>query len=51
MAVNVEEQGRKFITTEPIEKSGESGAQTVWDSVRNGFAENACIGYWRYPVF
>lgn len=51
MAVTKEDQGRKFITTEPIGKSGEAGEQKVWDAVRSAFAERTCIGYWRYPLF
>ena len=41
----------KFITTEPFGKYGEAGEQQVWDAVREAFADRACIGYWRYPVF
>jgi superfamily I DNA and RNA helicase len=42
---------RKFITTEPLSKSGEVGEQQVWDAVRGAFADRDCIGYWRYPIF
>ncbi len=42
---------RKFITTEPLGKSGEGGEQQVWDAVREVFADRECIGYWRYPIF
>ena len=45
------DQGRKFITTEPLGESGEAGEQKVWDATRNTFAERDCIGYWRYPIF
>jgi superfamily I DNA and RNA helicase len=41
----------KFITTEPLGSSGETGEQLVWDSVRANFADRDCIGYWRYPIF
>lgn len=51
MAVGNEDQGRKFITTEPLGKSGEAGEQKVWDAVRSAFSERNCIGYWRYPIF
>jgi superfamily I DNA and RNA helicase len=51
MAVGNEEQGRKFITTEPISKSGEAGEQKVWDAVKSAFSERNCLGYWRYPIF
>ena len=44
-------QSRKFITTEPIQKSGEIGEQKVWDAIRDVFAHRDCIGYWRYPIF
>src|SRR5919199_1383808 len=44
-------QSRKFITTEPLSKSGEGGEQQVWDAVRDVFAYRECIGYWRYPIF
>jgi hypothetical protein len=42
---------RKFITTEPIQKSGEGGEQQVWDAIREVFAAHECLGYWRYPIF
>ncbi|HAJ63048.1 MAG TPA: DNA/RNA helicase [Cyanobacteria bacterium UBA8543] len=42
---------RKFITTEPLGKSGENSEQQVWDVVREVFADRECIGYWRYPIF
>lgn len=51
MPVGIEEPGRKFITTEPLGKNGETGEQTLWDAVRSAFAERNCIGYWRYPIF
>ena len=41
----------QFITTEPLEKSGEIGEHKVWDAVRDAFAHRECIGYWRYPIF
>ncbi|MEW6498992.1 MAG: NERD domain-containing protein, partial [Cyanobacteriota bacterium] len=41
----------QFITTEPLEKSGEIGEHYVWDAVRDAFAQRECIGYWRYPIF
>ncbi|WP_017654073.1 DEAD/DEAH box helicase [Fortiea contorta] len=50
MAVSNEEQGSKFITTEPIKASDEV-EQKVWDTVRSAFAERICLGYWRYPIF
>lgn len=46
-----EDQGRKFIMTEPLGKSGEAGEQRVWDAVKSAFADKECIGYWRYPLF
>jgi superfamily I DNA and RNA helicase len=51
MAVGMEEQGSKFITTEPIKSTTEGAEQKVWDAVKNTFAERNCIGYWRYPIF
>ncbi|MBW4678858.1 MAG: ATP-binding domain-containing protein [Microcoleus vaginatus WJT46-NPBG5] len=51
MAVGNEDQGRKFITTEPLEASTQAGEQKVWDAVRSAFADRCCIGYWRYPLF
>ncbi|HEY9297514.1 MAG TPA: DNA/RNA helicase, partial [Phormidium sp.] len=51
MAVGNEDQGRKFITTEPLEASTEAGEQKVWDAVRSAFADRNCLGYWRYPLF
>ncbi|MFK0732946.1 MAG: ATP-binding domain-containing protein [Gloeotrichia echinulata IR180] len=50
MAVGNEEQGSKFITTEPL-KASDVVEQKVWDAVRSAFAERKCIGYWRYPIF
>jgi hypothetical protein len=41
----------QFITTEPLEKSGEIGEHKAWDAVRDAFAQRDCIGYWRYPIF
>lgn len=51
MPVGMEDQGRKFITTEPLDKSTEAGEQIVWDAVRSAFADRTCIGYSRYPLF
>lgn len=50
MAMGNEEQGSKFITTEPL-KAGDHVEQQVWDAVRSGFAKRNCLGYWRYPIF
>lgn len=44
-------KSRKFITTEPLGKSGHRGEGKVWDAVKRAFAERDCIGYWRYPIF
>ena len=41
----------QFITTEPLEKSGEIGEHKAWDAVRDAFAQRECLGYWRYPIF
>ncbi|MBD2628255.1 DEAD/DEAH box helicase [Trichormus variabilis] len=49
MAVGIEEQGSKFITTETIKN--QDGEQKVWDAFRSAFADRNCIGYWRYPIF
>lgn len=49
MAVGIEEQGSKFITTEAIKN--QDGEQKVWDAVRSAFGDRNCIGYWRYPLF
>ena len=51
MAVGKEVECRKFITTEPLGKSGETAEQKVWDAVRLAFADRDCIAYWRYPIF
>ncbi|NEO29765.1 MAG: ATP-binding domain-containing protein [Symploca sp. SIO3C6] len=51
MSVTDLDQGRKFITTEPIAESGAAGEQKVWDAAKNAFSERDCIGYWRYPIF
>ncbi|MEB3181856.1 MAG: ATP-binding domain-containing protein [Nostocaceae cyanobacterium] len=51
MAIAMEEQGNKFITTEPLKASTEGEEQKVWDAVRSAFADRNCIGYWRYPIF
>lgn len=42
---------RKFITTEPLGKSGYRGEGKVWEAVKRVFADRECIGYWRYPIF
>jgi superfamily I DNA and RNA helicase len=49
MAVGIEEQGSKFITTEAIKN--QDGEQKIWDAFRSTFADRNCIGYWRYPIF
>lgn len=51
MAVGNEDQGRRFIMTEPLGKSGEAGEQKVCDAVKSAFSERNYIGYWRYPIF
>lgn len=42
---------RKFITTEPLGKSGQRGEGKVWEALKRVFAQRECIGYWRYPIF
>jgi superfamily I DNA and RNA helicase len=42
---------RKFITTEPLNKSGEESEQQVWNTIREVFADRECLAYWRYPIF
>ncbi len=51
MALGIEDQGRKFITTEPVGATANGAAQKVWDAVRSAFADRNCVGYWRYPIF
>ncbi|MDF0556053.1 pentapeptide repeat-containing protein [Kamptonema sp. UHCC 0994] len=51
MAVGKKVECRKFITTEPLGKSGETAEQKVWDAARLAFADRDCIAYWRYPIF
>lgn len=41
----------KFITTEPLEKSGYRGEKKVWDAIKTAFANRECLAYWRYPIF
>ncbi|HAZ43288.1 MAG TPA: DNA/RNA helicase [Cyanobacteria bacterium UBA11369] len=41
----------KFITTEPLGKSGERGESNVWEAVKLAFTDRNCIAYWRYPIF
>lgn len=41
----------KFITTEPLGKSGERGESNVWEAVKQAFTDRNCIAYWRYPIF
>jgi superfamily I DNA and RNA helicase len=41
----------KFITTEPLGKSGEVGEKLVWETIQDAFADRECLGYWRYPIF
>ena len=43
--------GGKFITTEPLEREGETGEGLVWQLVQNTFTSRNCLGYWRYPIF
>ncbi|MCL1464946.1 pentapeptide repeat-containing protein [Argonema galeatum] len=51
MAINRPDASRKFITTEPLGKSGHRGEAKVWDAVKSDFANRECIAYWRYPIF
>ncbi len=51
MALSSNEQNSKFITTEPLGKSGQRGEKIVWDAVKNIFADRNCLSYWRYPIF
>ncbi len=51
MALSSNEQNSKFITTEPLEKSGQRGERIVWNAVKNIFADRNCLSYWRYPIF
>ncbi|HLO50659.1 MAG TPA: DNA/RNA helicase, partial [Kamptonema sp.] len=51
VAVGQKVECRKFITTEPLGKSGETAEQRVWDAVCLAFADRDCIAYWRYPIF
>jgi len=51
VAVSQKVECRKFITTEPLLKSGEMAEQRVWDAVCLAFADRDCIAYWRYPIF
>lgn len=46
-----EEQGSKFITTEPLKDSYSGAEQKTWDAIRTAFADRNCIAYWRYPIF
>lgn len=46
-----EEQGKKFITTEPLTASTDSSESKVWESIKSAFTERNCLGYWRYPIF
>ena len=41
----------KFITTEPLGKSGQKGEQQVWEAIKKAFVDRECIAYWRYPIF
>lgn len=51
MPVGINENGRKFIETEPIGKGGEHSEQKVWDACKKAFVDRECIGYWGYPIF
>ncbi len=42
---------KKFITTEPLGKSGERAEQLVWEKIQQAFRNRECIAYWRYPIF
>ncbi len=41
----------RFITTQPLEVSGEKGEQVVWETIKTAFRERKCLAYWRYPIF
>ena len=51
MPKDIGDQGRKFITTEPLIADTQAEANQVWQAIRSTFAEQNCIGYWRYPLF
>ncbi|HAC62196.1 MAG TPA: DNA/RNA helicase, partial [Cyanothece sp. UBA12306] len=40
-----------FITTEPLNRSGEAGEKLVWEAIQRTFYHQECLGYWRYPIF
>ena len=42
---------QKFITTEPLGKSGEKAEKLVWEKIQQAFRDRECIAYWRYPIF
>ena len=46
-----QDQGRKFITTEPLAVETELAEQKVWNAIKSSFAQRNCLGYWRYPLF
>jgi superfamily I DNA and RNA helicase len=41
----------KFITTEPLNSSGEAAEKLVWETIQAAFAKRNCLAYWRYPIF
>jgi superfamily I DNA and RNA helicase len=45
------EDSNKFITTEPLDNSGQKGEQLVWEAVKQTFFDRECLAYWRYPIF
>jgi superfamily I DNA and RNA helicase len=45
------EDSHKFITTEPLDNSGQKGEQLVWETVKQNFVDRECLAYWRYPIF
>lgn len=40
-----------FIVTEKFPQSGLSSEKRVWKSLTQAFAHDACLAYWRYPLF
>ena len=40
----------EFIQTEEFGFAGEQGEKTVWEAVKNAFADREAVAFWRYPV-
>ena len=50
MAIRFEEQGGKFIVTDPVSKAGREAERKIWEAVKAAFRNRNCIAYWGFPI-